>query len=126
MRIDVESSRFYCDPQRVSLLERVQAYTLANFRLDPLGKHGLPHWLGVRAFGLAILRDDGRVTEENVLFVELFSLLHDVARCDENRDPEHGRRAGRLVATIEELVSVTSVDLELLAMTCATHVVART
>lgn len=110
------------DMEHVRLIENIQAYALENFQLDPSGIHGLTHWYGVQAFGRAILKGDGRDSSENLLLVDLFGLLHDVARFEDGRDPDHGVRAGVIVRMLDRLERVSSDIVENLVRACETHV----
>lgn len=96
------------------------AAVLADYRLDVDGLHGPAHWARVRINGLAL---SARTPGADVEVVELFALLHDAARIDEDRDRGHGERAAglvrRLVASERLILSVERV--ELLAEACAGH-----
>ena len=106
----------------VKLIEKIQSYALENFQLDPFGIHGLSHWIGVQAFGRAILKGDRRDSQENLLLVDLFGLLHDVARFDDNRDPDHGIRAGIVVRMLDKLEDLSWEIVDNLARACETHI----
>lgn len=61
----------------------------------PLGNspiHGLKHWTSVLENGRKLAAETGA----NLKVVELFSVLHDAKRENENDDPEHGHRAAAL------------------------------
>ena len=61
----------------------------------PLGNspiHGLKHWTNVLENGRKLATQTGA----NFKVVELFSVLHDARRQNENHDPEHGHRAATL------------------------------
>ena len=61
----------------------------------PLGNspiHGLRHWTSVLENGRKLTFETGA----NLKVVELFSVLHDARRQNENHDPEHGHRAAAL------------------------------
>ena len=110
------------DMEQVRLLDDIQSYALETFALDPFGIHGLTHWYGVQAFGRAILKGDGRDSIENLLLVDLFGLLHDVARLDDGRDPDHGVRAGVVVRMLDKLKDIPWEIVQNLARACETHV----
>ena len=110
------------DMEHVRLIESIQSFALESFKLDPFGIHGLRHWHGVQAFGRAILTGDGRDSSENLLLIDLFGLLHDVARLGDGRDPDHGVRAGVIVRMLDKLESVSCEIVENLARACETHV----
>ena len=54
--------------------------------------HGLKHWTSVLENGRKLAAETGA----NLKVVELFSVLHDARRENENDDPEHGHRAAAL------------------------------
>ena len=61
----------------------------------PLGNspiHGLKHWNSALKNGRKLAVETGA----NLKVVELFSVLHDARRENENDDPEHGHRAAAL------------------------------
>lgn len=68
-------------------LDEVQRRTLAQFRLDVLGTHGLPHWRRTYRNGILIAKADSKIDLE---IVTLFALLHDSQRDNEYDDPMHG------------------------------------
>ncbi len=61
------------------------------YPMDHNGYHGFDHWMRVLYNG-RLLAD---VENANTRAIELFFLLHDTQRRNENRDPSHGRRAPR-------------------------------
>lgn len=70
--------------------ERALKAAKEQFRLDIHGAHGLPHWERVLKHGQAIARLDPLVDRK---VVELFAVLHDSQRFDEDEDIAHGIRA---------------------------------
>lgn len=62
---------------------------LGQFKVSRQGVHGPNHWARVRHHALAI----GQATGADLLIVELFAFLHDSKRLNEDRDPDHGKRA---------------------------------
>lgn len=76
-----------------TLLQRI----LKEFRLDPWGHHGVRHWARVRANGRLIAKHEPGV---DLLVLDLFAILHDWQRHDEDEDPEHGWRGRAKLATI--------------------------
>lgn len=93
---------------------------LRRFRLDAAGIHGPAHWLRVRANGLALA---ARTPGADIHVVELFALLHDSEREDEDRDPGHGERAAALVRRLAARgdLRLPPAGIELLAAACAGH-----
>jgi uncharacterized protein len=98
------------------LLDRV----MGGYRLSRAGLHGPAHWRRVRANGLALAaRTDGA----DAVVVELFALLHDSRRINDDDDPEHGPRAAALVRHLADasLIGLDEARLDLLAEACARH-----
>jgi uncharacterized protein len=98
------------------LLDRV----MGGYRLDPAGIHGPGHWRRVRANGLALAaRTEGADHE----VIELFALLHDSRRIDDDEDPDHGDRAAALVHDLatDALLALDAARVALLAAACARH-----
>ena len=98
------------------LLDRV----MRGYRLDLAGIHGPGHWRRVRANGLALAaRTEGADAE----VVELFALLHDSRRINDDEDPGHGDRAAALVRDLASaaLLALDTVRVALLADACARH-----
>ncbi len=98
------------------LLDRV----MDGYRLDLAGIHGPGHWRRVRANGLALA---ARTNGADPAVIELFALLHDSRRHDDNEDPDHGDRAAALVHDLAAaaLLPLDSVRLALLADACSRH-----
>jgi len=68
-----------------------------NFLVEqcPLGHsriHGITHWTNVLMNGRRLTLETGA----NLKVVELFSVLHDARRENDDYDPAHGRRAAEL------------------------------
>lgn len=107
--------------------------TAGPFALDPLlaavrarstgigsHVHGELHWRTVGANGLW-LAESVPAVDTQVVF--LFALLHDTMRENDYTDPDHGRRAAAFAGELhaEELLGITSAQLELLQHACAEH-----
>ncbi len=99
-----------------ALLHRV----MAQYRLTRTGIHGPAHWLRVLANGRALA---ALTPGANPALVELFALLHDSRRQDEDLDLGHGERAAAFAQTLadEGLLTLPAADLTLLATACAGH-----
>lgn len=84
------------------------------------GLHGPSHWRRVRANGLALA---ARTAGADAMLVELFALLHDSRRVNDDEDPDHGPRAAALVRDLaaEALLDLDRARLDLLAEACARH-----
>jgi len=59
------------------------------YQMDHNGFHGFTHWMRVLHNGRLLAETENA----NLKIVELFCLLHDTQRQNEDRDPEHGPRA---------------------------------
>lgn len=93
-------------------------HLVASHGLGHSGFHGKDHWLRVLHNG----RELAAATGANLHVVELFALLHDAKREDEDYDPDHGRRAAEYVRTMQGLwFSLGNAELELLCHACALH-----
>ena len=93
---------------------------MAGYRLGLSGIHGPGHWRRVRANGLALA---ALTNGADATVVELFALLHDSRRLNDNHDPEHGPRAAVLARDLAAtaLLALDAARLDLLAEACARH-----
>ena len=66
------------------------------YQMDHNGYHGFDHWMRVLYNGRLL----AGMENANLRVVELFCLLHDTQRRNENRDPSHGRRAARYAKSL--------------------------
>ena len=66
------------------------------YQMDHKGFHGYPHWMRVLYNGRLLAKSE----RANTKVLELFCLLHDTQRLNENRDPEHGYRAAEFAKTL--------------------------
>ena len=66
------------------------------YQMDHEGFHGYAHWMRVLHNGRLLAKVEGA----NAKVVELFCLLHDTQRLNENRDPKHGYRASEFAKTL--------------------------
>jgi uncharacterized protein len=95
----------------LQLLER-------EFRLKWRGVHGAPHWARVRVNGLSIAALNGARPD----VVELFSLLHDSQRMNDDCDSQHGARAGDFIAKLnDDYLVLDRRGLEMLIFACRYH-----
>jgi uncharacterized protein len=96
------------------------ARVMGGYRLGLAGIHGPGHWRRVRANALAL----ATLTEgADPHVVELFALLHDSRRLNDDHDPEHGPRAAALARELAAaaLLALDAARLDLLADACARH-----
>lgn len=83
--------------------------------------HGPRHWRAVAAAGLWLLETE---PEANPAVVWAFAMLHDCQRNDDGSDPEHGRRAARLVDSLN--LKLDRDEVALLKRACSKHTAGRT
>ena len=74
------------------------------YQMDHNGFHGFAHWMRVLHNGRLLAETENA----NLKIVELFCLLHDTQRQNEDRDPEHRPRA----ADYARAIRGTLFDLE--------------
>ena len=90
----------------------------AHFSLGVHSFHGPNHWRKVELNGRRLSQVNG--ADETV--VRLFALFHDVERCSEGYDPEHGRRAASLVLDLHgDVFKLADSQLEILVEACSFH-----
>lgn len=93
------------------------AWAVAGFALPPHSIHGPDHWLRVLENGRALA---ALTPGADPAVVELFALLHDSQRLDDDSDPGHGERAARCVRALPGL-GLDARRTALLAEACARH-----
>ena len=82
------------------------------------GFHGRDHWLRVLQNGREIAAETGA----NLRVVELFAVLHDSQRKNEDHDPEHGHRAAAYAQSLRGTwFDVEDGEMELLLEACRYH-----
>ena len=59
-----------------------------QYKLFPMGIHGIAHWLRVRINGLELASQIG--AGANIAVIEYFAFIHDSARYNDDADPQHG------------------------------------
>lgn len=93
-------------------------FLVASHALGHGGFHGREHWLRVLQNGRLLATETGA----NVRVVELFALLHDSCRENEDDDPFHGQRAAAYTRHLRDTwFEVTDAELDLLALACEQH-----
>ena len=81
------------------------------YQMDHNGFHGFVHWMRVLHNGRLLAETENA----NLKIVELFCLLHDTQRKNEDRDPEHGPRAADYAHSIRgKLFDLEGDEMELL------------
>lgn len=93
-------------------------FLVASHRLGHHGFHGRDHWLRVLQNGRLLAAETGA----NLRVVELFALLHDSCRENENADPLHGHRAAAFARDLRgRWFDATDAEMDLLTLACELH-----
>jgi len=96
------------------LMERI----LSQYRLDPRGIHGLPHWGRVYRYGQRL----AQLNNADPVVLGFFAVFHDACREYEGRDPGHGSRGAALAQELHgDLFQLSREQLELLCRACSNH-----
>jgi len=90
-----------------------------QFRLNANSLHGIGHWERVKKIGLRLALP----ASADLRVVQLFSILHDSQRENENDDPEHGRRAANYAKELfkKGTLPISGQELGQLVCACASH-----
>lgn len=95
------------------------AAILGQYRLDPLGIHGLGHWARVWENGLQLAAATAGADQ---MVVRLFALFHDACRQNDGRDPAHGERGAALARCLSGVhFELAPPRLALLCRACTRH-----
>lgn len=98
-------------------------HLVSSHTLGHEGFHGKDHWLRV----LHNAREIAAETGANLRVLELFALLHDSQREDENHDPEHGTRAATYALELRgQWFTLSDEEMDLLVEACRHHSDGRT
>ena len=88
------------------------------YQMDHEGYHGFDHWMRVLHNGRLLVRGENA----NLKVVELFCLLHDTQRHNENVDPQHGQRAAQFAETLRgDWFELTDDEMDLLTEALTYH-----
>ena len=88
------------------------------YQMDHNGLHGFDHWMRVLHNG-RLLAD---AENANLKVVELFCILHDTRRLNEDEDPLHGRRAANFAQTLRGVwFDVTDGEMDFLTEALTFH-----
>ena len=102
---------------------KVLTTALLNHLLEqfPLGNssiHGEDHWMRVLYNGRLLAKETGA----NLNVIELFAVLHDCKRDNDDYDLEHGRRAAEYIKEIRsKWLKIDDLETELLIEACEYH-----
>ncbi len=93
-------------------------HLVTSHALGHEGFHGQDHWIRV----LQNAREIAGVTGASLRVLELFAVLHDSKRENENHDPEHGHRAAAHAETLRGTwFQLDDEEMELLVEACRYH-----
>ena len=86
--------------------------------MDHNGFHSFDHWMRVLHNGRLLADAEGA----NLKVVDLFCLLHDTQRLNEDEDPSHGHRAAQYAQTLRGVwFNLTDGEMDLLTEALAYH-----
>lgn len=93
-------------------------HLVASHVLGHRGFHGRDHWLRVLFNGRLLAAETGA----NLRVVELFALIHDSCRENENDDPLHGWMAAQYASQLRGTwFEASDAEMSLLAYACELH-----
>ncbi len=96
---------------------------LEDYGLPLDGTHGVSHWARVLENGLRLSQE----TQANIEVVQLFAVLHDSRRINENIDDGHGKRGAELANKLRgKYFTLSDQDFDLLYIACADHTEGKT
>lgn len=97
---------------------KLRSLMMAHFSLGDWSLHGPNHWRNVELNGLQLCR----MNSADRTVVRLFAIFHDAERLNEGHDPDHGRRAARLIQSLHGVeFQVAEFQLDLLLDACRFH-----
>jgi uncharacterized protein len=97
----------------VDLLDKV----LAQYRLSPVGVHGINHWGRVLENGRRL----APLTGADPRVLDLFAIFHDACRWSDELDNRHGPRAAELVRGLRGEIDLDDDRFALLVLACDCH-----
>ncbi len=105
---------------RPDWMETIRNSIIHNFQLEQNSYHGQWHWDKVEKNALTIA---DKTPSADKLVCQLFALLHDSKRQDENDDPKHGHRAAAYVKKLYHCgdLPIDTNQLEKLVFACNYH-----
>ena len=100
------------------LSEDLLHHLLEQFPLRHSTVHGKDHWMRVLYNGRMLAKETGA----NLNVVELFAIIHDCQRDNDDYDLEHGRRAAEYIYEIRNRwLDINDRETELLVEACKYH-----
>ena len=109
--------KFNADTSKV-LSQELLDHLLGQFPLGGSTIHGEDHWMRVLYNGRMLAKETGA----NLNVVELFAIIHDCKRDNDDYDLMHGRRAAEYVNDIhDKWLDINQKEKELLIEACKYH-----
>jgi uncharacterized protein len=90
---------------------------LRQYRLNPLGIHGVTHWGRVLENGRRL----APATGADLAVIEMFAIFHDSCRHSDGWDPGHGPRGARLAESVRALTGLSDPQFLELIAACECH-----
>ena len=110
-------SRYDANNSKV-LSKALLQFLLEQFPLRHSSIHGEDHWMRVLYNGRMLAKETGA----NLNVVELFAIIHDCQRDNDDYDLEHGRRAAEYIYEIRNRwLDINDRETELLVEACKYH-----
>jgi uncharacterized protein len=93
---------------------------MKEFKLSHDSHHGWWHWQQVERHALKLAKE---VPGADITVCQLFALIHDCKRENENDDPKHGHRAADFASQLKSCgaLKINDAQLNLLIKACNLH-----
>lgn len=117
----IEDSEDIMEPKRLEWIEQVARLAREEFALEhEYSFHGWEHWLNVEQNALRLAE---QVDGADPLVCQVFALVHDCKRENEDQDPDHGRRAAEKATEWHKdgVIQLSDAQMELLTTACIWH-----
>ena len=108
------------DIKRPDWIKNVKALAMKEFKLSHNSHHGWWHWQQVERHALKLAKE---VPGADITVCQLFALIHDCKRENENDDPKHGHRAADFASQLKSCgaLKINDAQLNLLIKACKLH-----
>jgi len=93
------------EPVRPLSVQQARQHAIQQFELSDKSYHGPWHWSNVERNALALCE---KTPGADPLVCQLFAVLHDCKRLNEDKDPQHGARAANFFRTIVGTLPITN------------------
>jgi uncharacterized protein len=90
---------------------------LTQYRLNPDGIHGVPHWGRVLENGRRL----APATGADLAVIEMFAIFHDSCRKSDGWDPDHGSRGAALAWRMRMHIGLDDLQIVELVSACQCH-----